>query len=51
MCQKQDNRAFISGVLRRFNTEEPVEFLKLNTIVNNIECLALKLWSFLTALI
>jgi len=43
MCQKQDNRAFISGVLRRFNIKEPVEFLKLNTIIDDVERLAPKL--------
>jgi len=40
MRQKQDSGAFISSILGQFNIKEPVEELKLNTIVDNIQYVA-----------
>ena len=51
MCPKQKGGTSIPGRLGWFNPKEPVEELKLDTIVVNIERIALMLWSFLTALI
>jgi hypothetical protein len=42
--ERQDNRGGpIPSILGRFNLKEPVKDLKLNTIVNNVERLALTL--------
>jgi len=48
---KQEGGASIPGKLRQFNLKKPVEELKLDTIVINMEKIALMLWSFLMALV
>ena len=43
MRLREENGVIISGRLGQFNAKEPVEKLKLNTIIANIQRLALTL--------
>jgi hypothetical protein len=50
-CPRKENGVTVPGRLGRFDAQEPVEKLELDTIIADVQHLAPTLWSFLISLV